>query len=61
MYGYTAFIFFIVGGVEALLLRIQLSSADGTFLTAAHYNALFTMHGTTMIFLFVMPMSAAPS
>ncbi len=59
MYGYTAFIFFIVGGVEALLLRVQLSSADATFLTADQYNAMFTMHGTTMIFLFVMPVGAA--
>jgi cytochrome c oxidase subunit 1 len=59
MYGYAAFFFFILGGVEALLLRIQLTQANGEFLTAGAYNALFTMHGTTMIFLFVMPVSAA--
>ena len=59
MYGYAAFTFFIIGGMEALLLRIQLSQANGEFLTAGAYNALFTMHGTTMIFLFVMPASAA--
>lgn len=59
MYGYTAFTFFIIGGVEALLLRIQLSQANAEFLTAGAYNALFTMHGTTMIFLFVMPVGAA--
>ena len=59
MYGYAAFTFFILGGVEALLLRIQLSQANSEFLTAGAYNALFTMHGTTMIFLFVMPISAA--
>ena len=59
MYGYAAFFFFIVGGVEALLLRIQLAQADAEFLTAGAYNALFTMHGTTMVFLFVMPISAA--
>ncbi|HEU4895740.1 MAG TPA: cbb3-type cytochrome c oxidase subunit I [Acidimicrobiia bacterium] len=59
MYGYAAFTFFIIGGVEALLLRIQLASANSEFLTAGAYNALFTMHGTTMIFLFVMPVSAA--
>ncbi len=53
--------FFVVGGVEALLLRIQLASANAEFLTAGAYNALFTMHGTTMIFLFVMPVSAPPS
>ncbi len=59
MYGYTAFIFFILGGLEALILRIQLAQPNGTFLSAAEYNAMFTMHGTTMIFLFVMPVSAA--
>lgn len=59
MYGYTAFIFFIVGGVEALLLRIHLASAESTFLSAADYNGLFTTHAVTMIFLVVMPMSAA--
>jgi cytochrome c oxidase subunit 1 len=59
MYGYAAFTFFIIGGVEALLLRIQLASANSEFLTAGAYNALFTMHGTTMIFLFVMPVGAA--
>ncbi len=59
MYGYAAFFFFIIGGVEALLLRIQLAQANSEFLTAGAYNALFTMHGTTMIFLFVMPASAA--
>ncbi len=59
MYGYTAFAFFILGGLEALVLRIQLAVPDNTFLSAAEYNAMFTMHGTTMIFLFVMPVSAA--
>ncbi len=59
LYGYAAFFFFIIGGIEALILRIQLSAPDNTFITAGEYNALFTMHGTTMIFLFVMPMSAA--
>ena len=59
MYGYAAFLFFIIGGLEALLLRIQLAQADGEFLTAGAYNALFTMHGTTMVFLFIMPASAA--
>jgi len=58
MYSVTAFIFFLVGGLEALLLRIQLGSPDNTFLTADAYNQVFTMHGTTMIFLFIMPLSA---
>ncbi len=59
MYGYAAFFFFIIGGVEALLLRVHLAQANSEFLTAGAYNALFTMHGTTMIFLFVMPVSSA--
>ncbi len=59
MYGYTAFIFFIVGGLEALLLRIHLASAESNFLSAADYNGLFTTHAVTMIFLVMMPMSAA--
>src|SRR5215204_573248 len=59
MYGVAAFVFFIVGGIEALLIRSQLAAPNGTLLTADLYNQLFTMHGTTMIFLFVMPMAAA--
>ena len=59
MYGYAAFFFLLIGGLEALLLRIQLSSPDNDFLTAAEYNAMFTMHGKTMIFLAIMPISAA--
>ncbi len=59
LYGYTAFFFFIVGGLEALFLRIHLASAENGFLSAADYNGLFTTHGVTMIFLVVMPMSSA--
>src|SRR4249920_306927 len=59
LYGYTAFIFFIVGGLEALLIRTQLAKPDNTLLNPAQYDQIFTMHGLTMIFLFVMPMSAA--
>ncbi|MDH3498507.1 MAG: cytochrome c oxidase subunit I [Acidimicrobiia bacterium] len=59
LYGYTAFVFFLLGGIEALLLRIQLAGPDGAFLSAAEYNSLFTTHAVTMIFLFVMPVSAA--
>ncbi|MBA3328267.1 MAG: cytochrome c oxidase subunit I [Solirubrobacterales bacterium] len=58
MYLVTTFVFFILGGVEALLMRVQLGAADNTFLTPSTYNALFTMHGTTMIFLFVVPIMA---
>ena len=59
LYGATAFIFFIIGGSEALLIRAQLARPDQTLLNAAQYNQIFTMHGLTMVFLFVMPMSAA--
>ncbi len=59
MYGVAAFAFFIVGGVEALLIRLQLAAGEGKVLSAGAYNQMFTMHGTTMIFLFVMPMVAA--
>jgi cytochrome c oxidase subunit 1 len=58
LYGSTAFFFFLLGGVEALLLRIQLGAPDNTFLSPERYNELFTMHGTTMIFLAIMPLSA---
>jgi cytochrome c oxidase subunit I len=58
MYGVTAFFFFLVGGVEALLIRAQLAGNNGTILSADKYNEMFTMHATTMIFLFVMPMVA---
>jgi len=58
MYGASAFLFFLIGGLEALLIRWQLRMPDQTFLTPEMYNQLFTMHGTSMIFLGVMPFSA---
>jgi cytochrome c oxidase subunit I len=58
LYMVTAFVFFLVGGVEALLMRIQLGTPENTFLDPQTYNAILTMHGTTMIFLFVVPMMA---
>lgn len=59
MYGVVAMFFFIVGGLEAGLIRLQLAGPEGTILSADKYNQMFTMHATTMIFLFVMPMAAA--
>jgi cytochrome c oxidase subunit 1 len=59
MYGVVAMSFFFVGGFEALLIRAQLAQPDGTILSADKYNQMFTMHATTMVFLFVMPMAAA--
>jgi cytochrome c oxidase subunit 1 len=59
MYGVTAFVFFIVGGLEALAIRAQLAQPNGEVLNADVYNQFFTMHGITMIFLVVMPMGVA--
>ena len=59
MYGLAALFFLIVGGVEALLIRLQLAVPNSDFISAQLYNELFTMHGTTMIFLAVMPLGAA--
>ena len=59
MYGAAAMSFFVVGGIEALLIRLQLAQPNGAILSAGAYNEMFTMHGTTMVFLFVMPMAAA--
>src|SRR3982074_1826682 len=58
MYLVTTFVFFILGGVEALLMRLQLGVPSNTLITSEHYNELLTMHGTTMIFLFVVPIMA---
>tara|TARA_B100000459_G_scaffold147407_1_gene117044 strand:+ start:289 stop:2634 length:2346 start_codon:yes stop_codon:yes gene_type:complete len=55
LYGFT---FFLVGGVLALLFRIQLALPENSFLSEAEYNSFFTLHGTTMIFLAAMPMIA---
>ena len=55
MYIVSAFVFFIIGGIEALLIRTQLIVPDNNFLTPDVYNQLMTMHGTTMVFLAVMP------
>src|SRR3954447_754388 len=58
MYLVLTFAFFILGGVEALLIRLQLAVPNNDLLTPQTYNELFTMHGTTMIFLFVVPVMA---
>lgn len=59
MYGVFALFFLLVGGVEALLIRAQLAFPNNNVVSATTYNQLFTMHGTTMIFLAVMPINAA--
>jgi cytochrome c oxidase subunit 1 len=58
-YAIGALFFLLVGGVEALIIRLQLSSPEQNLISAQAYNQLFTMHGTTMVFLAVMPLSAA--
>jgi cytochrome c oxidase subunit 1 len=59
LYLITGLFFFVVGGLEAAILRAQLATPNGKLISAEMYNQLFTMHGTTMIFLAVMPLSAA--
>jgi cytochrome c oxidase subunit I len=59
LYGGTSFLFFVLAGLESLLMRTQLARPDNTLIGAQAYNELFTMHGTTMIFLAVMPLSTA--
>ena len=59
LYGVTAFILLLIGGVEALLMRTQLATSDQDIVSPEVFNQLFTMHGTTMIFLAIMPMGAA--
>ena len=59
MYGVTAFIFFLIGGIEALVIRLQLATPNASIVDADTYNRLFTMHGATMVFLVIMPLSAA--
>src|SRR5688500_9107514 len=58
MYIAVALVFFVVGGAEALLMRLQLGQAESTLIDAQTYNGLVTMHGTTMVFLFVIPIIA---
>ncbi len=59
MYGMAAFFFLLIGGGAALAIRVQLATPNSDFLSADAYNRIFTMHGTVMIFLVVMPIGAA--
>src|SRR5215207_1627196 len=59
LYGVSAFFFLLLGGLEALVIRAQLARPENDLVSAQRYNELFTMHGTTMIFLAVMPLSSA--
>jgi cytochrome c oxidase subunit 1/cytochrome c oxidase subunit I+III len=55
LYLVTALFFFAIGGTEALVIRLQLARPNNTLVSPDTFNQLFTMHGTTMIFLVVMP------
>ena len=59
LYGGSALFFMLVGGLEALLIRIQLARPENSFISAETYNQIFTMHGTTMVFLVGMPVAVA--
>ena len=59
LYLFTALAFFLVGGLEAGIMRAQLAGPNLRVVSAETYNQLFTMHGTTMIFLAVMPLATA--
>lgn len=52
----TALFFFVLAGILALLMRLQLIRPENTFLDAETYNRFFTMHGSTMMFLFIVPL-----
>ncbi len=54
-YIFTAFVFFALGGIEAALMRFQLAKPENDFLGPDTYNQVFTMHGSTMMFLFAVP------
>ena len=51
----TAFAFLIAGGIEALIMRIQLAGPEQSVVTPEQYDQLFSMHGITMIFLYALP------
>ncbi|WP_020651912.1 cytochrome c oxidase subunit I [Massilia niastensis] len=55
----TALLFFVLAGILALLMRVQLAVPENTLLDAGTYNQVFTMHGTVMMFLFAIPVVEA--
>src|SRR5689334_5508441 len=57
LYFFTTLAFFGAGGIEALLIRTQLAEPNGTVLSPEAFNEVMTMHGVTMIFLFIIPMT----
>jgi cytochrome c oxidase subunit 1 len=59
LYGVTAFMFFLMGGIEATIVRLQLAVPNNTLVQPHTYDQLFTTHALTMIFLAIMPMGVA--
>ena len=59
MYGAAGIFFFIVGGIYALFIRLQLAVPNNNVLSADTYNQIFTMHGVVMVFLAAIPLGAA--
>lgn len=55
----TAFVFLALGGIMALIMRAQLARPESGLISADRYNQIFTMHGTTMMFLFAVPVMEA--
>ena len=58
-YGVAGFLYLMLGGLEAILFRIQLIKPDNDFMGGETFNGMVTMHATTMVFLAIMPMTAA--
>jgi cytochrome c oxidase subunit 1 len=59
LYGVTGFVFLLIGGLQAVVMRAQLAVPNNTLVSAQTFNELFTMHGTTLVFLATMPLNAA--
>ncbi|MBA2725320.1 MAG: cbb3-type cytochrome c oxidase subunit I, partial [Actinobacteria bacterium] len=57
LYGVSSFILFLIGGIDALLIRLQLGKPENLLVNPDTYNGLVTMHATTMIFMALMPMT----
>ena len=56
MYLVTSFVFFLIGGLMAMIMRAELARPGNQFVSGEQYNQLFTMHGTIMLLLFATPL-----
>ena len=59
LYGFTAFFVFLVAGLEAGVMRMQLAQPDSSLISGDRFNQMFTMHATVMVFMVIMPLSAS--